>query len=767
MKNLILFIIVISLFCVSCKKEALEPDSQVEPHVDQIAEAIIGPEGGHLESGDFLLLVPEGAFDTSLTLMLYLDENDPSRLTNQVSPSYRLTGLNRAWNKPLELSLKYEGEWDEGSQIAFAFPYFNEEQEDTVQVHELYSAADSMGFLKCILPAVQDLESSLKSAMQFPPLYQGVTFFKYIMVRGLVRIGTHRSDYAEIKYDKGVDLSKVIRLGQDLDEAVLFFHALGFIDANLFTGIYKLRVEILDEENSERFPTYCKPDFETLKGLYVRSRTYFSAGVLSLYTIKVPLKHFQYAENKDVRRLAGRGIFEYGSYCRIPDKTNWIYFAFRSWVEEYFYGSNPTPLEVTPIMHPFHGMNTVDMEQYWDLFQGEYELRRHIFHGIGMSPLITFLMDEHNPDMDLMDKMYKELEKPGGSNRAIDAFLESVSVPEYTWWPEFVKAYLEGGVREIPAEMFMDHIDAGDQMHFIDKTDTVKYFDRTYPDLSARLCQVNLSRNLSESVLGEEDQLHFKLGPENRNLDYTKVLVFGYKEDQLEFLSEGSEVSIDNIKGLIESGYTTLLAAVVNSASEAPYLEETEIDLTVKIIGEKKWPWSYLAVQVVVTDAIFQSNEGVEYTWLEFQFKISDHEVEVSEDGSHFTASWLDHGNDYKYEGGMDISLDLESFSINSFYIWSKSESLSDGKVSLSEKTEIRGKEGTTIPLVYSDDVYCYHQVDKGEVCSVIGSYSYEYHMYPGESYEVKNTLISYSCLEEAEVIFYWANRPIGILAAW
>ena len=141
--------------------------------------------------------------------------------------------------------------------------------------------------------------------------------------------------------------------------------------------------------------------------------------------------------------------------------------------------------------------------------------------------------------------------------------------------------------------------------------------------------------------------------------------------------------------------------------------------------------------------------------------------MEVSEDGRHFSADWLDQGDNYKYEGGIDITIDFESLSINSFYLWSNSESLSEGKVSLSEKTEIRGKEGMTIPMIYSGDVYCYHLLEQSEVCSVIGSYTYEYLMYPGESFEQQNTLISYSCLEDAEVIFAWSNRPIGILSAW
>jgi hypothetical protein len=467
---------------------------------------------------------------------------------------------------------------------------------------------------------------------------------------------------------------------------------------------------------------------------------------------------------KELRRYAGRGVFQYGSYCRLPEGTSWLFFAFRTWVEEYFYGSKLLSLEELKIMHPFYGLNVLAMEAYNGLFDWEYYLKKQLYHGSGMTPLITFLMDHYNPDLDLITRLYDQMQNKAMLDQPIDALLNCLSEPEYEWWPAFFKAYLGGGIGDIPGELFLEKIGAADQMHFMDKTDTVKFFDRSYPDFSAKFCQINLSKSFTESVLRDSDKMTFELGPEQLDLDYVSVQVYGYREGKLEFLSEGNRVTIQNLKDLTENGYTTLLALVVNSLSEAPYLEEIGIDLTVRIHREKEWPWTFLASQVVVTEARFRSLDGTEYTWAEYQFRIPDQEVEVSEEGTRFRASWLDQDANYKYEGGMDLILDKERFAITSFYLWSNSESLSEGKVTQSEKTEIRGKEGALIPVVYSDEAYCYHQVEGSEVCPVLGTFTYEFLMYPGESYEQKNTLVSYSCLEEAEVIFYWANRPLGIL---
>ncbi len=179
-------------------------------------------------------------------------------------------------------------------------------------------------------------------------------------------------------------------------------------------------------------------------------------------------------------------------------------------------------------------------------------------------------------------------------------------------------------------------------MHFVDDTDTVKHFDKSYPDLSARLCQINLSNNLSEFVLGDGDKLNFKLGPKNLNMDYVKVLVYKCKEGQLTFLGEGQEVTIDNVKGLIDNGDTTLLAAVVNSANEYPYEEEMNIELTIKMIRERIWPWKYVSLDVLVSNAILRSNSGDDYLWAKFTYEMTDKELKASEDGTRFTANWLE-----------------------------------------------------------------------------------------------------------------------------
>jgi len=333
-----------------------------------------------------------------------------------------------------------------------------------------------------------------------------------------------------------------------------------------------------------------------------------------------------------------------------------------------------------------------------------------------------------------------------------------VSTTEDIWWPGFFKNYLEGTIWDIPGESFLEKINSDDIVEFASETDTLKYLDRDYPDLSARLFRVNLGIDLVESGLGDGDKLKFELGPEHLNMDYVKVLVFKYENDKIDFIGEGEEVTVSGLKSLLENGDMTLLAAVVNSANEYPYLEKMKIELTVKLVKERIWPWKYVSIDALVTDAILESPSMGETSWGNFTHKLTDQLLEESEDGTLFKTSWLEQASNYKYEGGIEIMVDTMTYEITWFYAWSTMESISDNKVTLSEKHTIEGKAGLPIPVVYWDDDYLTHQVSGDEVCSVIKEWTYEYCAYPGESYEIKNTLKSYTCNYNANLLFFWAR---------
>jgi len=766
MKNLIVFLCMLSLLFSACKKDLDEPDlnPNEEPSGDQASlEAVIGAAGGKLETKDFIITVPEGAFDTTATLKLTLVESDPSQSAAQVTSTYRLTGLNCNWSKPLEFKIRYDGTLGEESYIALGYNYYDAEIEDSIMVNELFAAVDSQGFLSCIVPPLEVPDSELKFTSEHPVVYHPLALQARLMIRGWSKkIASLQSECVEIKYDPGLsfDRSKVEQFAKDLEEAIYFFHTMGLMKRDVLGGRHKIQVHIFDDARNATQPSFIEcNEIGSLKAFDPATQYRLLSMV---YKIKIPGSYFIEADNNRLRMVAGEGIFRFENYCIIRERKNWLVWALNSWVREYFYGSNPEFMpgeNLYPMfMQPFHGMNAVIKDDP-EIFPRNNEYLRTKLHGYGMSSLVKYLFDNYNENFDLLPKIYLGLQAESGTQHPIDVIFNCIEDPEYIWWPGFLKEYLIGSIWDVPAKVFLDKINSSDKVHFMDEADTVRHFDRSYMDLSARLCQVNLSKDLSEYVLGDGDKMNFKLGPKSLNMDYVKVLVYKYKEGQLTFLGEGQDVTIDNVKGLIDNGDTTLLAAVVNSANEYPYEEEMNIELTIKMVKERIWPWKYVSLDALVNDAILRSNSGVDYLWEKFTYEMTDQELTASEDGTRFTASWLDQASNYKVEGGIDITVDTVTYEITGFYAWGNSESISDNVVTLSVRGEIRGKEGIRIPVVYWDDDFLSHQVTGEEVCSVIDKWTYVYSSYPGESYEMKNTLVSYSCDYDANLMFFWSRE--------
>lgn len=106
MKNFIPFILILLISLISCKDEPTAPE-ETTPTEQALTEKTIGPEGGTLETEDFKLIVPSGAFTNNEILKLFL--LDSTLAGNNISPTFRLEGLPQYFNQPLEMSIKYRG----------------------------------------------------------------------------------------------------------------------------------------------------------------------------------------------------------------------------------------------------------------------------------------------------------------------------------------------------------------------------------------------------------------------------------------------------------------------------------------------------------------------------------------------------------------------------------------------------------------------------------------------------------------------------------
>lgn len=752
----------IGLFLLhSCVKEDPEPEPEQEqeiPAENISAEATIGPEGGELAIEDFILSVPEGAFETPVTLSLIVEEEVERTDPKQVTEWYCIEGLNTEFIKPLEFSIRYEGELEGESAIAFGFHYFDEETGDSVWVKELVGAVDSAGFLTGTL-AMADLSGVKKKTVYITDgLANLLVMQTRLLVCGISKIDTFRSEYAEIRYDPAFFFSraKVEQFAQYIDDAVNFFDALQLIKRPVLAG-KRFRVNIIDPGRVTAYPIFTFPRGFIINPLNV---DYSVKVATKSYLISINGDFFSVAEDNKLRMLAAEGVLRFCNGFNGLKMNDWLQYSILYWAKRYFYGAYPLLTDelqsYETIMQPYYGMNADQTNR--DIFPNKYLLALIMYHGDGLSPLICYLLDHYNDDFGLLHKWYKEIIDPDKPNHPIDILLATMDTPENIWWPEFFKAYLEGEIWEIPVYRFQEKIEEDDKVDFATEADSVKYLDRMYPDLSARLFQVNFLSEFPEQALEDGDKLSIKIEPHGLNLDYVKVLVHSFEDAKPILLGEGAEVVIENLKEFIDGGNRTLLVTLVNSGNEPPYKEDMEIQLTLRVVKEKNWNWKNISVEVEA-DAVFISNAGDETSWDGFSYLLSDKEMTLNEEGTLLYTSWIEQTPDYKYEGGIDIDIDPLSFEITGFYLWSNSESYSDGMTTLTEKTAIRGKEGMRIPVVYQDSEYLTHQLSGTAACPAIGSWSYEYASYPGESYEYTNTLTSYTCSENAALVFFWSSE--------
>lgn len=753
----------ISLICTflfhSCVKEEPEPEPEPEiPEEPAFAEATIGPEGGELASEDFILSVPEGAIDTTLTFKLLTVDESLWENARQVTGLYQLEGLNGEITKPLKFIIRYEGTLDEENAIALGYTYFDEESGDSVRVNELLSAEDSAGFLVGSLVPMELEDTFLKSANMVDPAAHPMIFHCRLMIRGWSGIKICQSEYAEIRYDPTFNFSreKVQQFAQFMDEAVYFFDALKVMDRSVFEG-YRFRVNILVNGAVDSHPYFVTPDLGEVNFMQL---TETFKKLTKVYSTNLDGDYFAAADEMKLRMIAAEGVLRFENYCYFGKMDHWLQFAILNWAKRYFLGSYPLysddNLSYVALMQPFHGMNA-DLTRP-GIFPFKDRQPNYIFHGEGMSPLIRYLSENYNEDLELLYKIYMEMMDPREPDHPIDILLATIETPENIWWPEFFKAYLEGKIWEIPVYRFQEKIDANDRIEFATEDDTVKYLDRMYPDLSARLFQVTFDDDFSGKVLGDGDKLRFKLEPKGVNPDYVRVMVHSFDGAQPVLIGEGNEVVIDDLKAFIDGGNRALLVTVVNSGNEPPYKEEMEIQLTARVEQKKTWSWKYVSIEAVA-DAILRSNTGDDTNWDDFTFNVSDMELNMNEEGTLLYTTWVNQNSDFKYEGGIDINIDPATLEITGFYLWSNAESYSEGMISLSERTEIEGKEGIRIPVVYRDGDYLYHELSGSSVCQAIESWSYKYALYPGQSYEYTNNLISYSCVENASLQFFWSGE--------
>ena len=694
MRLQILTFIILLLLSLSCKKD--NPVTPENPAEESLTETIIGPEGGSLSTDEFIITVPAGAFDEKQNIKLSLAENQQGFTDKKYTNVYKIDKMPAVFHKPIKLKIKYNKVPEGSTFIAIGSEEFIQESEETIMMYNPVPAADSSGFL-CI-----DIMPSqfTRDSISYFNKTKGVNDFFHPAIWifiGLSKREIHVTRTSEINYDAGLNNSNAILLGQLIDGAVDYFTNKMLISETLFNSGDKIRVFIYDDNKTEPALEYHMPEIENWNHVSPSELLTRFNYLISKYKINLNETYYKTATEDDLRMIAAEAAYYFIMTLWLGNETNWFQWASLYWVKHQFSNDAQKWEGVfagnSVMMQPFKGIEkgqeTIDaggLERYC----GKKYSLKVAGHGVGMSPFIKFIMDNYDNDGKLLLNMFNQM--LNNENTGAAALINSISVPEYTWWPGFFKEYLTGNIFNISSDAFLNKIASLDELHFNDETDTLKTFDRTYPDLSAKLCRINISQTFKE-----KGKLNFNIGPSSLNLDYVEVLVFGLVDDQLVFINRGTDFIVSDL-----GDYSSLVACVVNSGNESPYTGNSNINLEVKS-NFRDWNWPF--VNILIWDIDVDIETYYPYydkrdTFNTQRITLAHQPYELSKEGNVFTGKKdkiYDWGTYTSHDiGEVKISIDESNYNVLSF-------ALNDSSV-YDLNINTWKFEGFNIPLVWQSE---------------------------------------------------------------
>jgi len=638
--------------------------------------ATIGPEGGILETEDFSLTIPEGAFSESVTLNLAIETDSVSFDDETFSKLFRIDGLPEFYFKDLPLKIKLQT--NPTDSISFAVGSIDSisllEMEFTN--YDYYHAEDSSGYAVANIsnPFTNNM-GLLKSHSEYA-ITSSSNLKKLFVV--LTSPGEVISSNGNFKFYYPKSKAYIIPdLDNYLEDAVEVVKLLGFnklpLRSNIFKSNWPMKVTFGSLKNTPLHQSKVCASVLTI-GKYEKNNN--KDYLKEHWKITINSDIFSNISLSDLRRTLGRDVFgnflsQYYLYDTKALLKYWLDMTFIFWAEELF----PKDDNHIPFIYEFFNKQPKDI---WD-----FNVVKEMCNGLELSEsnrldktaatnhrvvligLIEFLT-KTNGDKIIVD-IYNSIISQKSS---VGGLIKALNDTENIWWPNFFKEFLIGNIYNVPSDKILKNIT---EIIEFNTGDTHKYVDATYNDLSAKLFRININ---SEEIENNKT-LNFKINPSGINLDYVKTLVFGLLDGKLKYITEGIDFNIGNL-----SNYEALIACVVNSGNEPPYTGSSNISLEIKI-GNQNLTNTFKKCQLSVRmDGKYSSDEGpLDLIFFGGFESLKD----VGVYGDFFTASW-DSSRTY-----------IDEFEKE--HHWSRS-------VYLSGNLDLENKTITNIYFEYSDFVY-------------------------------------------------------------
>jgi hypothetical protein len=684
----------------ACKKDQSTGPAQDENFSVEASETI-GSEGGILETEDFIMTIPAGAFNENNNLTLYAAVDNETFGDNSASRMFKVEGIPYDYNEEIEIGIKYEGTLSGNSYIAFGELSFVPSVSEDINAFRLLDATDSDGYMSCNIPVPEDGSDSEPAITGGKSAKNDAGSAKIMLVDGyhspyITPEGNFRIKYPEIN----VSGEDVVELGGFLEEAFVVFR-----DSLKFS--YSAR-------NSFPIDITVRSLAETMFGWFAPSHIDDNYSTIEFNSSKM-------GDHEQMRLTAGHEFFHLVQYLYdprfdlwkggyIPDH-HWLNEATAVWSEEYFTDATDYVSDTRDGWEhtPFNGFQK----------GGEGNDRATVGgHGYGMSAVIKYLVGRYGKG--ILPVIYQEIHAEGsniltGETLSPVLALSLATENPTVWLTDFFREYMLNNLYYVNLKEWIIGFLAQD---FIIKSDAdnLKVFTNSYPDLSAQLYNIQLKY----PDIDNDASISFEASYEG-----TEIVVFKYwligegpgSTVQTEYLAYGYDyVSVPDIRGLTDEN-ANLVVLVTNTTHIPPYTGTTDINL--KVTVDKLPPeleYDACGVQIEVLghyhastedDSYDYDSDGALYTWESYPGSFT---------GNTFTGSYSrSYGDELTITGTVSLTLNNSQDLIESIS-WTQNSVGTTGEGYVKTITFT----GKNIPYAWEG----HFEVNGEETCSGISSLS-------------------------------------------
>ncbi len=698
------------------------------------ASGTVGAGGGTIQTDDFFINIPAGAFNDDNNIILSAAEDYETFGSNGISRMFKIEGLPDEYSQEIEIGIKSAGNLTGISYIAFGELSFVPSTSSNISAFRLLETTASEDYLTCRIPLPEKAKSEKRITSGIKSANNVTSSNKFMLVGGYHSPYITSEGNFRIKYPESTVLDEdVVALGGFLEEAFVVFR-----DSLKFS--YSAR---------ESYPIdiTVKPLSATRFGHYAPSHSGDNYSFIEFNSSMM-------SDREQIRLTAGHEFFHLVQYLYDPRWSvwkggympdhHWLNEATAVWSEEYFTSITDYVSTARDGWEhaPFNGFQMGGEGDDSETVGG---------HGYGMSSVIKYLVSRYGKN--IMHTLYERILAEGSTNVLGETLSPVLALSLITenpaeWFADFFREYLLNNIYYVDQKDWVVGFLA-DDYPIRSSADTLKVFTHSYPDLSARLYNIQLmypdidesaSISLAASYVG------------------TEITVFKYKTTgtgpeskvSLEYLAYGfDQLSVANVKSLTNED-ADLLVLVTNYTHIPPYTGTTDINLKIEVEKSLSAPaYNRCAVQIEVQghyhayseiDGSYEyDSDGAICTWASYPGGFT---------GNTFTGTYSNSiGDNLTITGTITLTLNNKQDLIESIS-WSQNHTGTLGEGFVRNESF----SGVNIPYAYYDQ---FRLEDLENICGNINSLSVVQTSNGGLNYSLQ----SWECNYDSKILILFSTE--------